>query len=485
MRKILVVDDDPNIAEVIEEYFDRPEYDVCTMLYGEKVPETVARIKPDLILLDLKLPDVSGIEVLKNLRNTGYQAPVVIITGNVSAGAAMEAMKEGAYEYLPKPFNLDELGQLVDKLLPQETVSSSGSDLDGQCATFIQAQELIGRSPEMLKIGKAIGQAALSDAPILLSGENGTGKELVARLIHQNSKRKDKPFTVLNCSYPSSELQKEEPFGTGEQSKPGSDTVFDSGLQNGGTVLLEGIESMDLKIQGKLLRFLKSQQSRIQENKNSSSDIRVIASSSPDISEKVSQGAFMQELFYALRVISVHLLPLKERRSDIPLLAEYFLRKYCRQSNKNISHVSADATKLLMSYHWPGNVEELENNLYSAVVMCQGDQIMPEHLPMAYENPIPVHLDFKGGEGDFSRLFLQSLESLKDKLFCDLKGKVHEQLVGSLEKTLISMALTECQGNQVKASDLLGISRNTLREKMAKFGLSKDQNPSRSTSATS
>jgi two-component system response regulator AtoC len=484
MRKILVVDDDPNIAEVIEQYFDRPEYDVCTMLYGEKVPETVSRIKPDLILLDLKLPDVSGIEVLKNLRNTGYQAPVVIITGNVSAGAAMEAMKEGAYEYLPKPFNLDELGQLVDKLLPEEKASPSGSEPDEKGANLITVQELIGRSPEMLKIGKAIGQAALSDAPILLSGENGTGKELVARLIHQNSKRKDHPFAVLNCSYPSPEMLEGELFGTGDQSKRSGENSTKLGLYGGGTVLLEGIENMDLKNQGGLLRFLKSQQSRIQENRSSPSDIRVIASSSPDISEKVSQGAFMQELFYALRVISIHLPPLKERRSDIPLLAEYFLRKYCRQSNKIISHISTDATKLLMSYQWPGNVEELENNVYSAVVMCQGDQISSEHLPIAYENPLPVQLNLQGGEGDYSRLFLQSLESLKDKLFCDLKGKVHEQLVGSLEKTLISMALAECQGNQVKASDLLGISRNTLREKMTKFGLSKDQSPSRSSSAT-
>jgi DNA-binding NtrC family response regulator len=484
MRKILVVDDDPNIAEVIEQYFDRPEYDVCTMLYGEKVPETVSRIKPDLILLDLKLPDVSGMEVLKNLRNTGYQAPVVIITGNVSARAAMEAMKEGAYEYLPKPFNLDELGQLVDKLLPEEKAAPSGSEPDERGANLITVQELIGRSPEMLKIGKAIGQAALSDAPILLSGENGTGKELVARLIHQNSKRKDHPFTVLNCSYPSPEMLKGELFSTSDQSKRSGENSTKLGLYGRGTVLLEGIESMDLKNQGGLLRFLKSQQGRIQENKSSPLDIRVIASCLPDISEKVSQGAFMQELFYALRVISIHLPPLKERRSDIPLLAEYFLRKYCRQSNKTISHISTDATRLLMSYHWPGNVEELENNVYSAVVMCQGDQISSEHLPLAYENPLPVQLNLQGGEGDYSPLFLQSLESLKEKLFCDLKGKVHEPLVGSLEKTLISLALAECQGNQVKASDLLGISRNTLREKMTKFGLSRDQGPSRSRSST-
>ena len=218
----------------------------------------------------------------------------------------------------------------------------------------------------------------------------------------------------------------------------------------GGTVLLEGIENLDIKIQGKLLRFLKSQKSRIRESENSPSDIRVIASCFPDIAEKVSQGTFMQELFYALRVISIHLPPLKERRSDIPLLAEYFLRKYCRQNNKVISHISPEATKILMSYQWPGNVEELENNIYSAVVMCQGEQILPEHL----------HDEI--------------LENLRSQDPSIQLGGNHETLpeaVRKLEKHKIERALKESGGNQSLAAKRLGIHEATLRKKIKKLGI--------------
>jgi DNA-binding NtrC family response regulator len=470
MRKILVVDDDPNIAEVIGQYFDRPGYDVCTLLCGEKVPETVSRIKPDLILLDLTLPDVDGMEVLKNLKQIGSRAPVVIITGNVSAEVAMETTREGAYEYLPKPFSLDQLGQLADKLLAKETEAPGESDPEAQPCGLRKAEELVGRGPEMLRIGKTIGQAALSDAPILLSGEKGTGKKLVARLIHQNSGRKDKPFVVLSCSHPSPEMVEEELFGSIGHASLDAQSGGRLEQCNGGTILLDGIENLSPGAQSKLLGFLKAGQI-------DAANVRIIASSSQDLSERMSRGAFMQELFYSLRVISIHIPALRERRSDIPLLAEYFLNKYCEQSGKTIAAISADAMRLLMSCSWPGNVEELENNLYSAVVMCQGDQILPEHLPISYDHPLTAQLDLHPSGGDWSGLFLQVLEPLRAKLFQDLKGQIQDRLVGSLEKSLISMALDECQGNQVKASDLLGISRNTLREKMSKFGLSKKEKP--------
>jgi DNA-binding NtrC family response regulator len=472
MRKILVVDDDPAVAEVIEQYFDRSLYDVCTMLRGEKVPETALRIKPDLILLDLTLPDVNGIDVLKNLKQTGSQAPVVIITGNVSAEMAMQTMKEGAYEYLPKPFSLDELGKLVDKLLAKDAGAEAQSG-GRQPEPYDRPKELVGRSPEMLKIGKIIGQAALSAAPILLCGENGTGKELVARLIHQNSAKKDRPFLVVNCSYLSPEMLEKELHGSGENQ---------SGYA--GTVFLDGVESMGLEAQARLLRFLRAGHSNLRGEGAGASEVRVIASCSADLSEKVGQDTFMQELFYSLRVISVHIPPLRERRSDIPLLAEHFLRRYCKQNGKTIGAVSAEAMKLLLGYAWPGNVEELENNIYSAVVMCQGDQILPEHLPLAYPHSPAVPADWEKLQGDYSRLFLQSLEPLKSRLFDDLKGEIHDQLTGSLEKALIFMALRECNGNQVKASGLLGISRNTLREKMVRFGLLKKEGASRTTSST-
>lgn len=477
MRKILVVDDDPNIAEMIGQYFDRSGYDVCTLLCGEKVPETVLRIKPDLILLDLTLPDVDGIEVLKNLKQVGSRAPVVIITGNVSAEAAMETTREGAYEYLPKPFSLDQLGKLTDKLLAKETETPGESDTEAQPCEMRKAEELVGRGPEMLRIGKTIGQAALSDAPILISGEKGTGKKLVARLIHQNSRRKDKPFMVLNCSHPSPEMAEEELFGPGDRQSP--DGKYGGRLEqcSGGTILLEGIENLSPGAQSKLLGFLKSGQTDAAGSRTTAANVRIIASSSQDLSERMNQGAFMQELFYGLRVISIHIPALRERRSDIPLLARYFLNKYCEQNGKNIMGISGGTMKLLMNWSWRGNVEELENNLYSAVVMCQGDQILPEHLPISYDLPPSDRPDLHRTEGDWSYLFLQVLEPLRAKLFHEFKGQIHGQLVGSLERSLISMALAECQGNQVRASDLLGISRNTLREKMVKFGLSKREKP--------
>jgi DNA-binding NtrC family response regulator len=473
MRKILIVDDDPNVADVIEQYFESPEYDVCTMLEGEKVPETVSRIKPDLILLDLKLPDVNGMDVLKKLRNVGLQTPVVIITGNVSAGVAMEAMKEGAYEYLPKPFSLDELGKLVDKLLEKSIHSPTTSLPEDRGYGPQKNEELVGRSPEILKIGKMIGQVAFSEASILLTGERGTGKEFIAKIIHQNSRGKDKPFVVVNCTYPSPEMLEEELFGRGGQ----PDSVFGGKLQscNGGTLFLDDIEGMSLSNQDKLLRAMKMKEIVTQGNKTLKLDIRIIAASSRDLSERVRQGEFMQELLYNLRVISIHLPPLRERNSDIPLLAEHFLKSYCRQTDKMIPHISTDAMKLLMSYSWPGNVGELENNIHSAVVMCKGDQILPEHLPIHFQGNVRVQLSFQKGGNDYPGLLMQTLEPVANKLFQELKGKVHAQLVEALEKALISLALNRCQGNQVKAADILGISRNTLRERMLKFGLSKKE----------
>ncbi len=486
MRKILVVDDDPNIADVIEQYFDGPEYEVCTMLEGERVPETASRIKPDLILLDLKLPDVYGMDVLKNLKKVGFQAPVVIITGNVSAGVAMEAMKEGAYEYLPKPFSLDELGKLVDKLLAKDTESETISSAQNEHYGPQEVEELEGRSSEILHIGKMIGQAASSEAPVLITGENGTGKELVAKIIHQNSRRKDKPFVVVNCVFPSPQMLDQELFGQGEKTEEetsqGSAGKFE--LCNGGTIFLDDIGNMSLSTQNKLMTVLKKGEIVTKGNKTVSVDVRIITASPGDLSKRVSEGKFLQELFYNLRVISILVPPLRERKSDIPLLVKHFLEKYCRQSKKITSDVSPDAMKILMSYAWPGNVRELENNIYSAVVMCTGKQILPEHLPIFYENRLQAQLDFGQGKEDYSYLLMQTLDPIRSKLFCGLKGKVHGRLIGSLEKALISMALKHCQSNQVKAADLLGISRNTLRERMLKFGLSQREKSAHSVSSS-
>lgn len=471
MRKILAVDDDPDIAAVIEEYFDRPDYEVCTLLEGKKVLETVSKMEPDLIVLDLKLPDLYGVDILKELRKRDRRIPVVIITGNVSAGAAIESMKEGACEYLPKPFKLEELGQVVNKLLAKESASQASSTLQNDYYEAEETEKLVGRSSEILKVGKIIGQAASSEAPVLVIGESGSGKGRIAKIIHQNSRRKDKPFIAVNCAYVPSEMLEQELFG--QITRVGNEIISQGRgkfeLCNGGTILLEYIGSMRLSTQAKVLRALKKGEMISAGGKTVDLDVRIIATSTLDLSKSVAEDKFMQELFYNLRVISIFVPPLKERKSDIPLLAGYFLNKYRQEGKNTIFSISPDAMKLLMGYSWPGNIRELENNVYSAMEMCQGSQILPEHLPIFFERE--AQRDSQKGKDDYSYLFMQTLDPIRNKIFQDSKGKIHNQLTGSLERALITIVLRHCQGNQVKAADLLGISRNTLRERMLKFGL--------------
>jgi DNA-binding NtrC family response regulator len=475
MKRIMVVDDDPAIADLIKQYFAGPDYEVCTILEGEKVPETVSRINPDLILLDLKLPDVNGIEVLKNLKGVDFQAPVVIITGDVSAGTAMEAMKEGAYEYLPKPFSLDELGKLVNKLLTRGVEPEIPHSLEEAQFATPESDLLLGRSPEIVKIGKMIGQVAQSDAPILITGETGTGKELVAKIIHQNCGRRDRPFVSINCAHLSTDLLEAELFGQSDKVKKNQASGGKLNWCSGGTVFLDEISSMNISLQDKLLRVMKTGKIATWIDKNAKLDVRIIAASIEDLAQPVSQGEFMQELFYHLRVISIRMPPLRERNSDIPLLAEHYLKRYCRQNNKMITCISADAMKLLMSYPWPGNVGELENNIHSAVVMCQGVQILPEHLPIYFQGSSHTQLSLPKEGDDFSHLLMQALSPLVNDIFSEQEGEALEKLTEALEKALIRLALKRCQDNQVKAAELLGISGNTLRERMLKFGFSEKE----------
>ncbi len=342
-----------------------------------------------------------------------------------------------------------------------------------------EAEELVGRSSEILKVGKMIGQAASSDAPILLTGETGTGKELLARIVHRNSRRKDEPFVVVNCAHLSPEILELELFGRGEKTDGSSEPAAKLELCRGGTILLDDIGSMGLSTQNKLLTFLKKVEIGAAGNQTVKVSPRIIASSSRDLSKSVSEGKFMQELFYNLRVISIPVPPLRERKSDVPLLAHYFLKRYRERDKKVAARISADAMKLFMACPWPGNVGELENNIYSAVVMCQSEEILPEHLPIFYEGRLEAQIDLQQGKDDYSHLLIQTLDPIRSKLFHDLKGKVHHRLIGSLEKALISMALKHCQGNQVKAAHLLGLNRNTLRERILRFRLRKKETPSK------
>jgi two-component system nitrogen regulation response regulator GlnG len=471
MRTILVVDDDPNIGYLIEQYFDRPEYEVYTMLEGLKVAEAVGRIKPDIILLDLKLPDIDGVEVLKDLRKRGFQAPVVIITGYGSPRVAIETIKEGACEFLHKPFNLDELGSLIDRLLAEDNKPKSDSVSREDYGHYREAEGLVGRGPAITKLAKMIGQAASSDAPVLLTGEPGTEKDLTARLIHQNSSRKDKPFAVVNCAQYSPEALEEHLFGrvgSGERPLPEPWGKFEQ--CNGGSMFLNDVESVDPSIQGKLQTVLDKGIISRRGRAAVEVDVRVIAGSCQNLAKRTDEGKFSRQLFYNLRVISITLPALRERKSDIPELVTHLLNS-CRRKGGTTPRVSSRAMEFLVNYSWPGNVRELESNVRSAAEMSSGGQILPEHLPIFHEVGLQAQLGSQKTGDDYSHLFLQTLGPVTDRIFRELKGKVRDKLVESLERTLVALALKQSQENQVKAAALLGISRNTLRERMLKFGL--------------
>lgn len=474
MKQILLIEDDNKICESLNNYFNSENLRLHTLSEGRGVLETINNLKPDLILLDINLPDMSGIEILKELKEKEFKIPIIVITGFISTEAAIETMKEGAYEFVTKPFQLERLAKIVDKALEEKKGGgdSSGFGRDGKPEE--EDDSIIGKSPEIVEIAKLIGQVAPTDASVLVMGESGTGKELVARAIHRNSLRKDKPFLSVNCAALPEALLESELFGyekgafTGAyQRKLGK---FEQGDK--GTIFLDEIADMSLMTQSKVLRVLQEQEfERVGGNQSIKVDVRIIAATNKSLVNCIKDGNFRVDLFYRLKVVSIYLPPLRERRSDIPLLADYFLKKYSRLIGKRVEGISDAGIKVLMKYPWPGNVRELENNIHTAVVMSKGSLLMPEHFPIYSENKEKLEIDFEKIKKDYHKLFSQVLEPIFPKILANSDGLIYDHLEESLERAVFDLSLKHCQGNQVKTAELLGVSRNTLRDRMKKFGL--------------
>ncbi|MDP2960160.1 MAG: sigma-54 dependent transcriptional regulator, partial [candidate division Zixibacteria bacterium] len=333
---------------------------------------------------------------------------------------------------------------------------------------------IVGKSQEIVEIAKLIGQVAPTDASVLVMGESGTGKELVARAIHRNSLRKDKPFLSVNCAALPEALLESELFGyekgafTGAyQRKLGK---FEQGDK--GTIFLDEIADMSLMTQSKVLRVLQEQEfERVGGNQSTKVDVRIIAATNKSLVNCIKEGNFRVDLFYRLKVVSIYLPPLRERKSDIPLLADYFLKKYARLISKNVEGISDSGLKVLQKYPWPGNVRELENNIHTAVVMSKGGLLLPEHFPIYSENRERLEIDFEKVKKDYTKVFSEILEPIFSKILANSDGHIYDHLEEALERTVFDLSLKYCQGNQVKTSELLGVSRNTLRDRMKKFGL--------------
>jgi DNA-binding NtrC family response regulator len=471
MKNILLVDDDAQVGETLAQLFDPTEYKFFYTTEGEAAIEMIGTTNADLVLLDVNLPTMSGLEVLKQIKAQQLDVPVIVISGFVSTENAIKAMREGAYEYVTKPFQMERLMLTISKAIGDKPSDTSTVDDIRQSAGMYE-DEIIGKSPEIVEIAKLIGQVAQSEASVLIFGESGTGKELVARAIHRNSKRRDNAFLSVNCAALPDTLLESELFGHEKGAYTGAHSrkLGKFELADRGTLFLDEVADMSLTTQSKLLRVLQDGTfERVGGESTLEVDVRVLAATNRSLVTAMKENKFRVDLFYRLKVVSIYLPPLRERRSDIPLLIDHFVKMYSSLSGKRVQSVSKEAMQLLINYHWPGNVRELENNVHTAVVMGKGEILKPDDFPIASDDNETVKIDYEAIQDDYSRMFDDLLEPIFDRILNVSAGQVFYHLQAALEQSIIKKTLSRQSSNQVKTAQILGISRNTLRDRMQKY----------------
>lgn len=485
MKSILLVDDDRNLSETLTELIDPKEYRVDILADAPGTVDYIRANGPDVVLLDVNLPSGSGLELLKEIKGIEGAPPVIIISGYVSTDNAMEAMKEGAYEYVTKPFQMERLLVTIHKATEElqastlakrhakpEMLWQNGPDIATEATDAYR--EIIGVSEEIVEIAKMIGRVAKSDAAVLIFGESGTGKELVARAIHRNSNRENKVFLSVNCAALSETLLESELFGheKGAFTNAYSRKLGKFELANNGTIFLDEIADTSMTTQSKLLRILQEQEfERVGGEQSIKVNVRVIAATNKSLVSAIKDSKFRIDLFYRLKVVSIYLPPLRERRDDIPLLANHFLDMYNKASGKRVEGITSEAMKVLGKYSWPGNVRELENTIQTAVVMSKNRVLEVDDLPIAKDRRELVKIDFEEIKDNYYQMFRRLLEPVYGKIYQNSNGQIYAHIQEAFEKAVIGLTLHQLNNNQVRAAEALGISRNTLRDRIDKYGI--------------
>jgi nitrogen regulation protein NR(I) len=472
METILIVDDDKSIRYSLKRIMEG-KYSILTAQNGEEALDRVKESPPDLIIMDIKMPGRSGIDVLKEMRSIDPKSLVILMTAYGTTETAIEAMKYGAFDYILKPFPIPQMKGLVEKALSlRRMMKQEVAYASAEAKETDEGERIIGSSAKMQEIYKIVGQIAPSDVTVLLRGESGTGKELFARAIYQHSTRSKLPFLPVNCAAIPDTLLESELFGHEKGAFTGATSRRIGKLEQGqgGTIFLDEIGDMSLSTQAKLLRILQEKRfERLGGMETIKVDIRLIVATNKDLEEAITSGKFREDLYYRLNVVSIMIPPLKERKEDIPELVSYFLKKFNREFKKGIVGITPSAMEKIASYGWPGNVRQLENVLKRAMVLCQGEWIVEDQL-----------LFEKGWERREAeeQLSKKNVEDLLDSLFEELSApstaSQDMDMISSLERGLILRALQKTQGNQVQAALLLGINRSTLRGKMERYHIKKD-----------
>jgi len=470
MQTILIVDDDKSIRYSLKRMLEE-NFSVLTAQNGDEALARVKESTPDLIIMDIKMPGRSGIEVLKEIKLIDPKSLVILMTAYGTTETAIEAMKYGAFDYILKPFPIPQMKELVQKAITLRKLMKEGVSYASEPDQQKEEEQIIGSSPKMQEIYKVIGQVAPSDVTVLLRGESGTGKELMARAIYQHSLRSNQLFLPINCAAIPDTLLESELFGHEKGAFTGASSRRIGKLEQcqGGTIFLDEIGDMSLSTQAKLLRILQEKSfERLGGRETIRVDIRFIVATNKDLEEAISKGEFREDLYYRLNVVSIKIPPLRERKEDIPALVSYFLRKFNRELKKRVVGITPGAMEKISFYGWPGNVRQLENVLKRAMLLCQGELILDDQLLLEVEERR------ESGEVRDRRTF----ENLVDSLFEELTGNPLAQegldMVSAIEKGLIIRALQKTNGNQVQAASLLGINRSTLRGRMDRYHIKKE-----------
>jgi two-component system nitrogen regulation response regulator GlnG len=476
MPRVLMVDDEPDLLHRLVRHALRDtDSEVRVARTGAEGVAAAREAVPDVVLLDMHLPDANGLEVFRDIRKLDRRTPVVFITGSAGTDTAIEAMKEGAFDYLFKPVDLEQLKRVLGQALEVSRLVRQPAVIVETLPDDDRADAIVGRCPAMREVYKAIGRVADQNVTVLIAGESGTGKEMVARAVYQHGRRASGPFLAINCAAIPEALLESELFGHEKGAFTGADRKRIGKFEqcHGGTLLLDEIGDMPLLTQSKMLRVLQDQAfERVGGNETVRTDVRVIAATNRDLSALVAEGKFRADLFYRLSVVTIHLPPLRERGEDLPILVRHYLRRFSREMGREVVDASREALAALAAYPWPGNVRELQSVLRQALLNARGGVLAPAFLPESLRTSAPV----------------------PEAAGFDLEGFVREQLregsrgiygetIAAVERVLLPMVLRQTDGNQVQAAELLGITRKTLRARMRELGLTITRSVERSSDA--
>jgi DNA-binding NtrC family response regulator len=444
--RILIVDDEEQMRDLLVKVLDKNGYQVSAAGDGEQALALLEKEPVDLVVTDVRMPGIGGLEALKAIKELNPEIVVIIMTAFGSIDQAVQAVKEGAYDYINKPFKIDEMLLTMEKALEERRLRHEVTTLRKELRTRYHFESIIGKSRAMQEVFSLIEQVGGSRSTVMIYGKSGTGKELVAKAIHYNSQRASKSFVAVNCAAIPSELLESELFGHEKGSFTGAiaTKVGKFELATGGSLFLDEVGSMRLDLQAKILRALQEREiERVGGTRIIKIEVRVIAATNRDLKKAVEEDTFREDLYYRLNVVPVTLPDLKDRQEDIPLLANHFMQKFAQESNPAIREISKEAMGILLSYPWPGNVRELENVIERAVTLGHGPAIQPSDLP----SPLA------GGAGPVE------------------KALVQEATLEDLERDYIKAVLRQTKGHQIRAAAILGIDRRTLYRKIRRYNI--------------